>query len=344
MRKRENVKKDHHYVFQRYMQEWTDPRENAVWVLREKKKLFSTGTAGVGFAKNFYSIKAINDQESKLLDLYMSTMQPAVKQQMENFRDAYLVAVKNKEIIDILEKYIYHLENAKKNIPDSEIVEIKKQLEALKDINKKQINNPMEDYYCEIEGELSTFFETVRKDGIGFYYTLDKNHRYEFLLDICIQYFRTQALKERWVANFGRELRNLEGIQKYGLDMDRIDLNNLAVFIMWHLQIATATALLEKNAMVTLIRNNTHVSFITGDQPIINLKYDYSSGDTSPTDLELYYPISPYLALLINEKTTKKEVAIDEKQVKELNQAIFRASKDFIIGNSKELLALYQQT
>ena len=129
-----------------------------------------------------------------------------------------------------------------------------------------------------------------------------------------------------------------------GLDMDRIDLNNLAVFIMWHLQIATATALLETTAKVTLIRNNTHVSFITGDQPIINLKYDYSSGDISPTELELYYPISPYLALLINAKTMKNEVTIDEKQVEELNQAILHASKDFIIGNSKELLELYQQT
>lgn len=57
-----------------------------------------------------------------------------------------------------------------------------------------QKNNTMEDYYCEIEGELASYIEKIQKDGINFYYQMSKTEKYEFLHMICIQYFRTRAL------------------------------------------------------------------------------------------------------------------------------------------------------
>ena len=47
MERIENVKKKHHFVFQAYLSKWKE--NNAVWVLRDRKKLFPTGTEAIAF-------------------------------------------------------------------------------------------------------------------------------------------------------------------------------------------------------------------------------------------------------------------------------------------------------
>lgn len=57
----ENVKKKHHFVFQAYLSKWKE--NNAVWVLRDKKKLFPTGTEAIAFKNSFYTINGLNSDE-----------------------------------------------------------------------------------------------------------------------------------------------------------------------------------------------------------------------------------------------------------------------------------------
>ena len=58
MERMENVKKKHHFVFQAYLSKWKE--NNAVWVLRDKKKLFPTGTEAIAFKNSFYTINSLN--------------------------------------------------------------------------------------------------------------------------------------------------------------------------------------------------------------------------------------------------------------------------------------------
>lgn len=333
MGKIEDVKKDHHFVFQKYMEEWIDPSVNALWILREKKKLFTTGTAGIAFKKFFYTIREINEEEKKLLNLFIATMHPAVQEQMKVIIDAYLLPIGNKAVIAEMEQFSIKRFGTKEKIP----LEIKEEIEKCKNINQVQLNNTMEDFYCEIEGELASYIKQIKKEGIDFYYKFDKDNKYNFLFDICVQYFRTMALKERWIHNFGDALQSLN-IDKMGIDMKKIELSNLSFFYFWYIQSATAYALAEKNAVVSLLCNDTSIPFITADQPIINLKCDYCKDVDQVEELELYYPISPSKALLIGWDCLDRKFVVVEDDVVLYNKAIANASQQFLIGNSKEVL------
>lgn len=198
-----------------------------------------------------------------------------------------------------------------------------------------QKNNTMEDFYCDIEGELVEYFRAIDEKGIDFYYTLDKNKQFEFLYDICIQYFRTMPLKERWIQKFGNSIKTLD-FTKVKIDINKVNLDNVTPFFFWHIQTLTAYALMSKNATVTLLHNKTSTPFITSDQPIINIKCDYSNDLLQTTDLTFYYPISPSKALLINGEYSEKEHVTTEKEVDEYNSAMAKASSKFIVTNMKK--------
>lgn len=97
MERIENVKKKHHFVFQAYLSKWKE--NNAVWVLRDRKKLFPTGTEAIAFKNSFYTINSLNLDEKKLLDCYLQTMSPVVRGQMEFFIETIFSRLKIKKFL-----------------------------------------------------------------------------------------------------------------------------------------------------------------------------------------------------------------------------------------------------
>ncbi len=90
----------------------------------------------------------------------------------------------------------------------------------------------------------------------------------------------------------------------------------------------------------TVIENITDVSFITGDQPIYNLSAEGLGEDEEVTNMDLYYPLTPKLALLITSKVTSV-VVVDEARVKKYNDFIFKVSNDQIYAKDEESLRDY---
>lgn len=82
-----------------------------------------------------------------------------------------------------------------------------------------------------------------------------------------------------------------------------------------------------------LIRNTSSISLITSDQPIYNLQ---ASPGVLPTSVELYYPISPRLALMArNPKTNPRKISSNEEAM-ELNIFSAKNSHEFIFSSQKE--------
>ena len=334
MERIENVKKKHHFVFQAYLSKWKE--NNAVWVLRDRKKLFPTGTEAIAFKNLFYTINSLNLDEKKLLDCYLQTMSPVVRGQMEFFIETYLLPIENQKILDVMKQAAIKRFGTENNIPDDLHHEISK----CEQIIRVQKNNNMEDFYCDIEGELVQYFRIIDEHGIGFYYNLDRNDRFNFLSDICIQYFRTLPLKERWMKQFGDSIKKLD-FAKVGIDLSKVNLENLSIFFFWHIQTSLAYSLMSKETTIALLNNNTAIPFITSDQPIINLKCDYDNDLAETTELTFFYPISPTKALVINGDNTERQIDVSEEAVREYNSAIARSSSHLIIGNEKEILRQY---
>ena len=90
-----------------------------------------------------------------------------------------------------------------------------------------------------------------------------------------------------------------------------------------------------------LLKNSNGV-FITCDQPVILTEFILSEDNC---EMEVYYPLSPNLALLITKNikycnTTQKEVT--ETEVEQLNKIVSDNSLSQLYGSSEKILELYK--
>jgi hypothetical protein len=93
-----------------------------------------------------------------------------------------------------------------------------------------------------------------------------------------------------------------------------------------------------KKRRLVVVRNDTAVPFVTGDQPVTNLHGD---GETPPEILSLYYPISPRLALYLGEPDEVTDTpfeAMTAKAATYLNLRIAKASHSQVYAQTPDLL------
>ena len=86
----------------------------------------------------------------------------------------------------------------------------------------------------------------------------------------------------------------------------------------------------------------TSKALICSDQPVINLQGDKVDENGEVSDLELYYPLSPNTAVVIDFKNNGKErslnIDIKEDKVNWFNDKIIGDFDNFIFSNNKEQL------
>ena len=100
------------------------------------------------------------------------------------------------------------------------------------------------------------------------------------------QYFRTKRIRNA----IGKALSKSQPDQDYGR------LKNVLCYCF-----ATnlgASLFVDRSGFdVVFLTNSTDLSFLTGDQPVVNLMG--STNDIAPKEMALYYPVSPSLSLLL---------------------------------------------
>jgi hypothetical protein len=93
-----------------------------------------------------------------------------------------------------------------------------------------------------------------------------------------------------------------------------------------------------KRRKLIIVNNRTDVAFITGDQPVINLK----GARPAPADrLSIFYPIAPNAALLMadfDEEPLFPAEGLTRDQAATLNRMLFQASYKQVFGLSAECL------
>jgi Protein of unknown function (DUF4238) len=135
----------------------------------------------------------------------------------------------------------------------------------------------------------------------------------------------------------GIKVRTIELIrQKNGQDLSRIwDIMSH----MFSVNIGASLFLERKKRKLVLIENSTDVTFITGDQPVINL---HGNRLHPPTTLSLYYPLAPRLALILGEVDEDPATSTDRltpARVLALNTKIVEASHSQVFGHSEASIA-----
>jgi hypothetical protein len=184
--------------------------------------------------------------------------------------------------------------------------------------------NALEDYHAGIENSFLPLLDRLlAKDASS--YAIE-GECITFLHFICTQYMRTKRIKVRMI-----ELIK----EKNGRDLSRI------WDIMSHMcavNIGCGLFLERIKRKLTLVENRTDVTFVTGDQPVINL---HAAPPRPPTKLSLYYPLSPRLALIlpeVDEEPPFSTESLTSAQVAALNARIIEASHSQVFGDSEASL------
>lgn len=303
-------KKSQHFVWRRYLQNWV---YNGSLIYRlNNNEIKDRRPLKCACQKYFYKLDEITQRDLDLLvEVYI--------------RDMGMLAQEHaKKIIAVFSELIINRDKLLNIDPNNK--DISHDLETL-------YINIEEDYHSRIENDSIKFLDSLGDEDIAFF--ADRKSNAEFYLFLTTQYFRTKNLQEDYVgraaifAGLGESLKRSWSVLR---------------FIFAHIMAMDLNNRIDMTSLL-LLQNKSDVPFITGDQPVINTKATYHSGTNDlPQELELYYPISPTVAILINPKWNwyyagKRQVTKAEATT--YNNLIADASHQELFAQDKSHLVPY---
>ena len=295
--------KNQHYVWQHYLNAWAP--EGTFCCYRQKdKKLFPTKPKVVASETYFYETQQLTDADKKFLDDFISSASD------EHLRELNRDYVKMTHLSFDLREQLAHAD-----LLPAARAELEGELRWVE-------RNLLERYHAGIENKCQDILDSLRSESDAFYQ--DEVRSADFLYFLSLQYFRTAKLRE-----------GLSKILSYvpGHDPRR------TAAILNHIHATNVGASLYRERKVygiAFLRNNTTVPFIAGDQPVINM-LDPKATD----DLELYYPLSPRLAMVLTNNAAKlgdRTRSVSALEVEHYNYAIYSKSEDQVYSNNESYL------
>lgn len=292
-----------HYVWRHYLNAWAN-RNHQIYCLRGGKS-YAASTGESALQRDFYKPLPLGPSEINFLYQMISQCPPELKK----------IHLKT---IDIFAS-ISQLENIILALPNIT-------LEQRNNIST-MIHNHEESLHSRIETDAHQYLESIYKGDISFW--KNEEHKFRFLSFLCFQYLRTKKIQDRYNGDFRPT------------PASKIRFNNIWGCMRHILPInMTASMLGEGDYELTLLTNSTNTSFITGDQPVINLIALRSKNMLEEKDTELFYPVSPSKAILVSRSintTHGYQREISEEEVNAYNMQIFKSSHEVVFSNTNSL-------
>ena len=306
-------KRRHHHVWQYYLKSWeTHGRINCLF--KDSNKIISTASINLAQERDFYKPYKLSDLElffvSKITG--REDTHPLVKSMQEKWINSH-------RMIFIAQDY-YHSNNF-------DIPEIKNKIE-------ETIHNNYEDLHENIEKDGIEFIDLIKKNNVSFY--KDNVLCAKFMNFIAMQFMRTKKVKNGLIQS------NKIIMEKY--PKFKIENSCDLISVIFATNIGFSLYSDRKIYKLILLKNlNENMPFVTSDQPVINTLSDYSyPSNTEITDLEIYYPISSSLAVLLAKKESYidiDEIKVEENLVNHYNQKIVASAYNQIFCSSNTYLA-----
>lgn len=297
------LKKRQHYVWRKYLSAWVK-NGSTIWCNR-KGKIFNAGLMNVGQQKFFYKIKRLSNKDIIFLKRFIEHISSGG---LKNLNQSWL---------DIF-TYIHKIKDASKEleIDDDELN---------KKINQA-IHNLEEDIHTKIEANSGKYLNSLLEKDKSFY--ANDTDRANFLFFLMTQYTRTKNMQKS-------VLGNTESVSFINVE------NCLGV--LRHILSSTIAGRLyvRENYDLILLENDTKLKFITSDQPVINTYAKDLPSLQAPDKLQLYYPISPDLAILISKDKDSGFKNISKSKANQYNLNIASQAYEQIYASSEKLVDNY---
>ncbi len=301
------IKKRQHYVWQRYLKNWSKDNKRIYRLRDDEIKLIGTRRAAV--EKYFYKLGDLSQDDLDCVEKgYVDHMKCIAGEQARKILLTFRELVKQKELL-------------KESFPDSD--------ELDKDLDIFNINI-IEEHHANIERESLTYLHSLSDGNYDFLQNQECGMRFFFFLST--QYVRTKNMQEALLS-----AANAKPILK---DTTSRTINVISMIAAN--AIAIQMSLLYDKCLFQMLINDTDTSFITGDQPVINIKYDNINEKTGyANNVEFYYPISPKIALLIDPEFGAfrcEKTSVTEDEVKGCNALIFANSHEQVYAEDEKHL------
>lgn len=292
-----------HHVWQQYLRSWA--KGGMVYCL-QGDRVFPTGTSVLGITTDFYKLQPLTDEDLRLIDFLLA------------LDKVHPIARKHHEMVlqNVLAPMTFVRKNRDKlnNLP---------MIDDLVDIYN---TNAVDDQHTAIESAFVPLLARSLSGDVSWYE--DDQDCIRFCNFIGAQHMRTRGVKEQTIFRMK---------ERMGMDISRIwDVLSL----IYSCNVGCSLFLERKRRTLLVVRNDTALPFITGDQPVINLHGD---GETPPESLSFYYPISPRLALYFGEPEEVTDVPVGvmtAESVARLNLKMARASHSQIYAETREPLTM----
>lgn len=303
-----NNTKRQHYVWRYYLKSWT--HKNKIWCLCDNK-IFNPNLMGIAQEKYFYKFNGLNDDELKLIThLVIDSTNQLYHNMNQRWIDTFKT-VSNKLLL---------LKNISLGVKEKQ-----KLVDWLKNNIEEKIQN-------RIENNSISYLDSILKEDLKFFdEDLDRSN---FCNYIAHQYFRTNKMKSVFLSRAaGYTIVNKNKINMNTVwNISKLILSSNLGFNLFYR---------ENNFKINLLKNKSKVELITSDQPAINAFAVYLPDSEFPVKLELYYPVSPYLAILISNSNEMIERDLSEIEVNSYNMKMVKSSHSQIYSYSKKELQIY---
>jgi hypothetical protein len=299
------VKKSQHYVWQNYLRAWA--HDQRIWTLDKKVgSIFNSNLTGVAQERYFYKLQNISEKGLEFLHNFIKAS-PSSNQGFQR---------------DFLATFSLPSEIKKR-------VQSSGQNELLSHLHKMEINT-MEDAHSYFENFGKNLLSVKSLNDLQNFENADIKN--ESIIYICFQYLRTRRMRQSIARGIGE-----------GASLPELSVWNILVFLM-SLNAAMSISLCPTTTF-SLLENSLDLAFITGDQPAINLMGNSRDSQGNVNSLQLYYPLSPTLALIIDmdSPTDKKyrSVQPDVATIRSLNSSLFQNCDHFVFSSNREQLSQF---
>ena len=281
-----HLKKRQHYVWREYLRGWATPdNPERVFCLRNGKEPFPANLMNLAQEKYFYQIEELSAEEIDFIKIFaINDQNPFIREIDMNWLSTYCAVF---SYIRLFESLGYKDEQ----------------------FSKLLTVNAGEEFQSKIEESASYLIDMLRNDDISFF--SEEQGRIDFSLYITNQYFRTKNIKEK-IKNTASKIQSID-FEKCWKVLRYIMASDLAYSI----------AIVHADYHMCLLKNDTSINFITGDQPVINSKVTEEELGKKISELDFYYPISPSRAILITKDSDKLGIIqVSEKDVLHFNHLI----------------------
>ncbi len=368
--------KENHYVPQFYLKSFFNPSNTIFYYDKLSPKIYSTTTLQkIAVKKNLYTIqdKISPADVQYFCDLFQINLLPPLARQLlsclicflnDELKKLFSIQCKNdKKLEEQLNNLLEHRLNAPNLSRNQELLfsfyeeqfqPIYHQIIKTENATFLQVQEKAPTSYLaykimhRIFSYLGKKVAIVAKDypqatplpAYTFENTLFNDKHLNCLHYIITQYFRIPLR----LSSFSISQSHQDTITKrFGAPITEKNI----MFLMLHFQsLNVIDKLVSNNYRFILIKNQSKKAFITSDNPAINPFNRISSAKEPLEGFEIFFPLSPNLALLYTkyclDKNFSPQTATitlkDASQVVYWNQLLFKEAERYVYANSKETL------